>query len=334
MNQSLTPALRILSHFWLEELRTDDLSLLRALPELADTLPQTGIATLTDLSVEYQRLFGFNLPPYESVFIDPSAMLMAPATERVQQLYQEADWTPPPDTRTGGPDHLGLELLALADWLEQGQSELATRLQTGHLALWTPVFVLTLQRLDPHPFYARLAELTLDLLLATLPVLPLPPGADPFPDLPPPPKFRSTEENWPPPEFEAGEADQLAPLSLRENSQEAIPGLRPVLKRLLAPRRAGLYLTRQDIARLGHTLDLPGAMGDRYRMLETLFRSARQYELMPSLVGQVSGLIEQIETEYIDLAEECPAWGVYAAAWRERVAATQTALADFDTRTK
>ena len=78
MTEPLAPALRILSHFWLEELRIDDLSLLQSLPELAETLPQTGTAELTDLSVEYQRLFGFNLPPYESVFIDPSAMLMAP----------------------------------------------------------------------------------------------------------------------------------------------------------------------------------------------------------------------------------------------------------------
>jgi TorA maturation chaperone TorD len=330
LTEPLAPALRILSHFWLEELRTDDLPLLQALPELAETLPQTGVDELTDLSAEYQRLFGFNLPPYESVFIDPSAMLMAPATERVQQLYRQVGWTPPPETRTGGPDHLGLELLALADWLEQGQSELATRLQTGHLALWAPVFILTLRRLDPHPFYTRLAELTLDLMLATLPARPLPPDADPFPDLPLPPKFRGTEENWPPAEFdpEEGEPDQLVPLSLRDDSQESIPGLRSVLNRLLAPRQAGLYLTRQDIARLGHRLDLPGAMGDRYRMLETLFRSARQYELLPSLVGQLSGLIEQTEADYAALADEYPAWGVYAGAWQNRLRASQTVLTD------
>ncbi len=326
MTEPLAPALRILSRFWLEELRADDLPLLESLPDLAETLPQTGAAVLTDLSVEYQRLFGFNLPPYESVFIDPSAMLMAPATERVQQTYRQTGWTPPPGNRTGAPDHLGLELLALADWHEEGQDEPVARLQSRHLALWTPVFTLTLQRLDPHPFYARLAELTLELLLATLPAQPLPPGADPFPDLPPPPKFRGTEENWPPAGSKPAEGGE--PFSPPAESQESSPGLRPVLKRLLTPRRAGFYLTRQDIARLGRTLALPGSMGDRYRMLETLVRSAQQYELLPTLVEQLGSLIAQIEAEYAHLAEEYPAWTLYAAAWQGRLAATSTALAD------
>jgi TorA maturation chaperone TorD len=329
MTQPLAPALRILSRFWLEELRVADLPLLESLPELAETLPQTGAAALTDLAVEYQRLFGFNLPPYESVFVDPSAMLLAPATERVQQSYRQGGWTPPPGTRTGAPDHLGLELLALADWLAQGQIEPAARLQRRHLALWTPVFSLTLPRLDPHPFYARLAELTLDLLLATLPAQPLPPGSDPFPNLPPPPKFRGSEEHWPPAGFEpAPGGEAAAPITPPDEPPESIPTLRPILKRLLIPRRAGFYLTRQDIARLGRALELPGSMGDRYRMLETLFRAAQQYELLPALIKQLDGLIAQVEKEYITLAGEYPAWSRYAAAWHERLAATRTSLAE------
>src|SRR5262245_57567155 len=86
----IATALRLLSHFWLEEVRPDDLATITALSPLAETLPNPNPATLTDLAVEYQRLFGFNLPPYESVFIDPSMMLLAPATARVQTLYQQA----------------------------------------------------------------------------------------------------------------------------------------------------------------------------------------------------------------------------------------------------
>jgi hypothetical protein len=104
--------------------------------------------------------------------------------------------------------------------------------------------------------------------------------------------------------------------------------LRPALKRLLTPRQAGFYLTRQDIARLGRTLELPSSMGDRYRMLETLVRAARQYELLPALVEQVGGLIAHIGAGYAALAEEYPAWGVYAAAWQERLVASQATLAE------
>jgi len=80
MTGSFISALRLLGHFWLEEIKADDAETIAALPELAQTLPHIDSAALTDLAAEYQRLFGFNLPPYESVFIDPSVMLMAPAT--------------------------------------------------------------------------------------------------------------------------------------------------------------------------------------------------------------------------------------------------------------
>ena len=117
MSSRVADSFCILGYFWLEEVRSDDAATIAGLPELAHALGSTDAVALTDLAVEYQRLFGSNLPPYESVFVDPTAMLMAPATSRVRALYQQAGWTPPADVRAGALDHLGLELLALADWL-------------------------------------------------------------------------------------------------------------------------------------------------------------------------------------------------------------------------
>ncbi len=323
MNEPLTEALRILGHYWLEELQSADLETIQALPELAATLPQTGAAALTDLSVEYQRLFGFNLPPYESVFVDPSVMLMAPATERVQKLYQAAGWTPPGGLRAGAPDHLGLELLALADWLDRGQTDLARRLQSRHLALWGPVFLLTLPRLEPHPFYTALTDLTLDLLLATLPPNPLPGQTDPFPNLPPPPTYRNSDD-WPPFGFEPG---QEQPPSPPVEAEEKRPDLRrSLIKRLLTPREAGLFLTREDIGRLSQSLDLPGVVGERYRMLETLFRLADQYDLRPDLSRQLNQLLDKTNATYEAVAKAYAAWTPYARAWRRRLADSQTRI--------
>ncbi|MDX1524045.1 MAG: molecular chaperone TorD family protein, partial [Anaerolineae bacterium] len=151
MLDSFAPALRVLGYFWLEEVRPDDAGTIALLPDLAGTLPNYEPDTLDQLAVEYQRLFGFNLPPYESVFIDPSVMLMAPATQLVQQLYQAGGWVPPTDTRAGAPDHLGIELLALADWLDAGRTDLAEQLHLFHLAVWVPPFMLALTSLRPHP---------------------------------------------------------------------------------------------------------------------------------------------------------------------------------------
>jgi TorA maturation chaperone TorD len=342
MNHSIFAALRILSHFWLEEIKPDDVATIAVLPELADTLLSAGTSVLTDLAVEHQRLFGFNLPPYESIFVDPSAMLQAPATARVQTLYREAGWTPPPDVRVGAPDHVGLELLALAEIQAKAlvpahQNEakameasagLAHQLHTAHLALWVPAFILTLRRLNPHPFYAALADLTLDLLLTTLPLdsqftirSRRPPTSnsqftihnsqftiDPFPVLPPAAVYDPEGRLIPP----------------AERTLET--GLRATVRRLLTPCESGVFLTREDMARIGRALELPGVMGDRAYMLETLFRLTGEYELVPALIDHLSRLFDDVAIGYQDWAEEYPAWTYYAQAWLRRVTATQVTL--------
>lgn len=341
---AITKALRLLSHFWLEEVHSDDLATIAVLPELAETLPQADAAAVTDLAVEFQRLFGFNLPPYESIFVDPAAMLLAPATARIQALYRQAGWAPPAHARVGAPDHVGLELLALADMqaraeAKEEQAKLAYRLQTDHLALWVPAFVLTLRRLTPHPFYTTLGELTVDLLLTTLPSdspfnirhLPFPVQSrrppmgssqlidypDPFPALPPPPVYK---DRLNPDEAVSEENLDFSPAVSVE--LEVGLGLRELVKRLLTPREAGLFLTQADLTRISRTLDLPAVRGERRSMLETLFRQAGEYELVPALLDQLRQLLAEAEAAYQCWAEEYPAWTAYSQAWRKRVTAT------------
>jgi len=318
----ISPALQLIGGYWLEEIRPADLPILEQLPGLAETLPGAEQGSLTDLAVEYQRLFGFNLPPYESIFIDPSAMLNAPASARVQQRYRQAGWTPPAGRRFAAPDHLGLELHALAYALQQPDPSAGLPLLTTHLALWAPVFLLTLERLDPHPFYARLGELTLALILETLPADPLPVDADPFPSLPPAPVYRGTYQATPgQPLPNAAELHEEPPSG--ENPRQA-------LRRLLTPRQAGLYLTRQDLAAAARALELPGGVGDREHMLTTLFQSATQYELLPGLFAHLVSLCQESSSAYSDLEQAYPAWSVYAHAWRARLEGTIQFLRQLD----
>ena len=317
-NDLIAPAYRTLGRFWLEETTAQDADMLSALPELGQTLPGLDEAHFTDLAVEYQRLFGFNLPPYESIFIDPSGMLMSPASERVVQLYQRGGWQAPPGVRTGASDHIGLELLALADWLDRKQTAPARQMHTRHLALWVAPFVLTLQRLKPHPFYAALADLTLDLLLSTLPESTLPHPDDLFPNLPPPPVYRGTDDTM----MMSDDNDDTSSPKKRDGGSP----FRPLIKQLLNPREAGLFLTRTDLARLGRTLDLPASVGDRYAMLDSLFRQAMQYELVPQLLDQIGCLFSEVDRTYHQLAIDYPDWQPYAQAWRSRLAAVKNAL--------
>lgn len=343
---------KLLGETWLDEVRQEDVRMLAALTDLGQHLPQDP-AGLLELAVEYQRLLGFNLPPYESIFVDPSALLGAPAASRVQALYQSAGWQPPANTRTAASDHLGLQMLALADlWAAAGLPSAAESLHTAagslagsetasaggiaaglddnpqtaaalalwreHLALWAPVFLLTLRRLQPRPFYQALGEASLELLLAYLPAKnpPSPASAQPvelFPALPPAPKY---EANLPEETSELAGDEEMHIQSAPEPTKA---GFNAQLRRLLAPREAGLYLTRQDLANLGRALELPVGGGERLRMLQSLFELAGQYDMLDQLLARLIGMLSDAGQEYAALARQFPAWSPYAQAWRSRL---------------
>jgi hypothetical protein len=169
-------------------------------------------------------------------------MLMAPATTRIQTLYQQAGWQPPAGTRTGAPDHIGLEMLALADMLDRNNQSAAVRLYVNHLALWVPSFIFTLKRLRPHPFYQTLADLTLDLILATLPEDKVPENGDPFPELPPPPVYRGSgpDEFSPDGQSSTESSENLVPHptgTTDETAGEEAVRLRDVVKKITAAMR-------------------------------------------------------------------------------------------------
>jgi len=161
-------------------------------------------------------LLSFDVPPYESVFLDPSGLLLAPATARVEATYARLRWQPP-HARVGAPDHVGVELALVADLLGAGRLDDAGQVIRQHVAFWVPLLVFTVQRLTPDKFYAHLAEATLQAL-------------------PPPPHYEAHGMPAPPDDEAVG------------------PGLRDLVRHLLTPRLAGMYLTRDDIGQLAQHL--------------------------------------------------------------------------------
>jgi TorA maturation chaperone TorD len=106
----------LLARLYLEELDADLVAYLRGLPPFAEHLPSDAEAEawLAEGAVEYQRLFGMNVYPYESIFIDRELMLNTAATDHVALLYRICDFDSPV-VRVGAPDHLGLELRLMRD---------------------------------------------------------------------------------------------------------------------------------------------------------------------------------------------------------------------------
>jgi thymidylate kinase len=66
-------------------------------------------------------------------------------------------------------------------------------------------------------------------------------------------------------------------------------------------------------------------------MLETLFRQAGEYDLVPALFERLQQFLEQTQTQYQELAAEYPVWEIYAVAWQNRLANTQAILKELTT---
>jgi TorA maturation chaperone TorD len=349
--------LRRLGWWWLRELRAEDVgALLTAegdprVAELRQALaPLMGAEggepdadAIDRLAAEHHRLLGFAVPPYESVFVDPSTMMMAPATARVSALYRHMGWRVPEAARAGAPDHVGAELLALAEAIDAGDDETSSALLVDHLALWAPAFLEAVGRARPAAFYGALAEASLEALMGMLSERRIGDGAgtgedaDPFPILPPPPRYRGTgmavpEEAGGP--FDVGLGGVTAPEDHEghrpDDGHDAGEGtddaqdlrLRDLVRRLLTPREAGLWIGRADAMQLSGQLGVPTAIGNRAAMLEAMLRAAGGQDAAPAAFDGLLALLEATDARYETWAERWPAWQPYARAWRGRVAAT------------
>src|SRR3982751_148763 len=106
--------LDLLARLYLAEPDVSLVRHLRGLPGFADLLPEEAQlgAWLEEEAAEYQWLFGMNVYPYESIFVDRELMLNTEAADLVAALYQECGFDVENSKLKipGAPDHLGLEL--------------------------------------------------------------------------------------------------------------------------------------------------------------------------------------------------------------------------------
>lgn len=338
--------LRLLARLWLAEPDADLLAVLRHAPALAEHVPAAGgDAARVDLAVAWLDLVSRHVPPHESVFVDPSAMLDAPATARFRATLASAGWSPPPGLRVPAVDHLGVSLLALTELGDAGAPIL-----TDHLLVWLPLFADAVAAAGPavHPLYSAAARATVDAVLTLgdrLPLDRLPVRLDDVvPLLPPRPLYRSNDRgdgpagSWLDDVSARGDrsaddsSDSASDDAADEAFVEGVPGgasvrLRDVLDALLYAVDAGLYLGRADIAAVAAAVDLPLGLGDRRAMLRGLFESAGRYDAIVPLIDALDARWAAAGARYAAWREAHAAWAVYEAAWRARLDATREALA-------
>lgn len=105
------------------------------------------------------------------------------------------------------------------------------------------------------------------------------------------------------------------------------PRLRDVVRRLLTPARAGLYLGRADLTRLGAALGFPLPALDRRIMLEHLFVAAGPAGLLPRLLDLLAAEANAWVAEYRAWEAAYPHAAPIWADWRTRAEALRAELA-------
>jgi len=193
---------------------------------------------------EYADVFLFQLYPYASVYVGEEGMMGGDACDRVAGFWTAVGRVPPTE-----PDHLSALIALYADLVDEQvggagpegalHQEAARALLHEHLSPW--VFA----------YLARLAEL----------------GSGFYGD------WGALLEEALREEQAAAPGQALLPVHLRSVDGIADPrdgGGSGFVTSLLAPARAGMILTRADLARLSSALDLGLRAGERRYALEHL----------------------------------------------------------------
>ena len=137
--------------------------------KLSNDLSRLTDVALTDQQAEYVRLFingpgGVAAPPYASVYINNSGILLQQGYDQAVRFYRQAGLV----VESMEPaDHITNELAFVGMLLDQEEDHLLTNFVKKHLNLWLPSFFQQLLQSQPFVFYKVLAQVT-DLCLQQL----------------------------------------------------------------------------------------------------------------------------------------------------------------------
>jgi TorA maturation chaperone TorD len=303
----------------------DLLSLVRSIPELAAVLPES--LEPDEMAAAYQRLFGFNVFPFESIFLGMENLLGGPVTDGVAASYRRMGFHPNQADLSG--DHVGVELALLsflcgaeADALEDNQPDEARRMERlqqnfldEHLLCWLPALAQSIrQQVDDRflprnepgsQFFIAVAELTLAVVLSHRDELT---GAG----------FASEIR------FELPASPRLL-----DNDQTR---LADIAKFLITPAFSGIYLSRDDIGRLAQRGGLPRGFGDRQTMLVNVLRSAAKYDQLTDLLDSLKLVVKEWREMYASSPVADHAFmRPIAKAWLEKLGRTAALLGELET---
>jgi len=244
-----------------------------------------------ELDTQYVAAFDLGVPPYASTFLERDGMVGGAVTRAAADAMQRDGELPVTDEV--GACHLGVLLGHAARLCATGRDRDAARFVARHVLPWLPAHLFALESL-PVPFWTRVVRVALDVAVAHV-----------------------------------GEAPQpVASVGTDEDDPLRDPGagLREVAAYLAAAARCGVFLTDAECSRIGRTLDLPRGFGPRRARIETLLRSAAEYDGLVPLCDALDAVLMHRRARLHQLAEE---WADAAALqrWTDRIDATRCMVA-------
>ncbi len=303
-----------LSQLYLKGVTAELVPTIQIIPELAVALVDPFDPD--EAAADHYQLFGFNVFPYATIFLDGDGLLGGRVTNDMLTSHHHLGYWM--NMAATSSDHIGHELELLA-FLSQAEAEaweenqVATThrlrqwqrefLQT-HLLRWLLPFVTAVQHHD-NPFYVALAELTLDLIYEQYTNL--------AEDLSTPPAYFS-----------------LLPAPALLSDEKT--GLREIANFLITPVYSGFYLSRHQIGQLASQHQLPCGFGSRQQMLLNELHSAVTYNSLLTLCTALAAILTNWQVIYQDYAVKFPKLAPFAAVWSRRAEHTTQLLAEIKQR--
>lgn len=301
---------KLLGQLYTDGLTEEVVDTAREVETLAKQLPSS--IDLDEAAADHQHILGFNVFPYESVFLDPAGQLGGDVTTSTLGDYRQAGYDS--DSSIGSPDHIGHELTFLAflvkaeararEQINPDQVELLGDYQRSflerHTLRWMPPLILAIQG-QLHPFYSALATMTQETVITHWKALGDPP-VDSF-NLPEPPVLLEDERT----------------------------GLKEIAAYLLTPSFSGIYLSRDDIGRLARDHSVPRGFGDRRQMLVSFLRAAATYGDMGLALSSLQEIANSWVNSYEVLADSSTAMDS-ATTWAKRVVVTSGIITQMHSR--
>lgn len=238
------------------------------IPEFRDVFPRFGAEEIRngtldernaadEIAAAHHTMFGINVYPHASVFLEEDGFLGKGVTAAVRNHYEKSrNWS---GEQRDEADHITTELFFCGR--ETNDTESQIDFLDTHLLAWLPVFVHAVERRND-AFYSRLVRFTLDFVV----------------------NHRTDLANL------TSRADHLDPTG--QDIAEAVFGTSGeidaaredamssalVATHFASARRCGLFLSRGDISDIARKYRLPTGFGGRSMMLRTLCESAETYE--------------------------------------------------------